>query len=142
MPNQPELPTSYPVETLEDVRIRRIVMKLPAQKRSAVVTVTKALALAGIIMSGHSFAQTSAVEGMIKDPTGRPIGGAQIRVEARNGTNWSRLVKADAHGHYLIDGLAPGATYRVTLVINGAAKASINNVLAKSGATQLNFDLR
>jgi hypothetical protein len=33
-------------------------------------------------------------------------------------------------------------TYRLTLVINGAVKASINNVLAKVGATELNFGLK
>lgn len=100
------------------------------------------LILATFICAGNLFAQASAVEGYVKDPNGRPLGGAEIRVEARNGASWNRHVKSDPKGHYFLDGLAPGTTYRVTLLINGAAKASINNVLAKTGSTQLNFDLR
>ena len=103
---------------------------------------TKLVVVAALICAGNLFGQTSAVEGFVKDPNGRPLGGADVRVEARNGASWSRHVKSDAKGHYLVDGLAPGTTYRVTLLINGSAKASINNVLAKSGATELTFDLR
>ncbi len=94
------------------------------------------------LLIGNLSTAASAVEGTVKDANGRPIGGADVRVEARNNNSWSRLVKSDARGHYIYDGLTPGATYRVTLLINGAAKASINNVLAKVGSTQLNFDLK
>ena len=100
------------------------------------------LVLAGaLIFTGNLFGAGSAVEGIVKDANGRPISGADIRVEARN-SNSKRLVKTDARGHYIYDGLTPNTTYRVTLLINGAARASINNVLAKGGSTELNFDLR
>lgn len=104
--------------------------------------VTTLLVVATLMYAGNVFAQTSAVEGLIKDPNGRRLAGAEIRVDARNGANWSRHCKSDAKGHYLLAGLAPGTTYRVTLLINGEAKAAINNVLAKQGSTELNFDLR
>jgi hypothetical protein len=84
----------------------------------------------------------SAIEGVIKDANGRPIAGADVRVEARTGSTWHKLVKSDARGRYICDGVFPGTTYRVTLLINGAVKASINNALAKSGPIQLNFDLK
>jgi hypothetical protein len=87
-----------------------------------------------------AFAAGSSIEGIIKGANGQPIAGAEIRVEARS-SNWNRRVKSDVRGHYTYDGLTPGITYRVTLLINGSAKASINNVLAKTGLTQLNFDL-
>lgn len=109
--------------------------------KDLVPRLTKVLILSAFLIAGNLFGGTSAVEGVVKDVNGRPIGGADIRVEVRN-SGWSRLVKSDARGHYIYDGLRPGATYRVTLLINGAVKASINNVFAKTGSTQLNFDLK
>src|SRR5262249_43039408 len=101
----------------------------------------RVLVLVTLMFAGNSFAAGSAVEGVIRDANGRPIVGVDVRVEARTGS-WHKVVKSDARGHYACDGLTPGGTYRVTLIINGAPKASINNALAKSGPIQLNFDLR
>ncbi len=53
-----------------------------------------------------------------------------------------QTVRTDANGRYISDGLAAGV-YRVTLVVNGAVKASINNAKTKADQpTQLNFDLK
>jgi len=83
-------------------------------------------------------AGTSALEGVVKDPTGRPVKGADVRIEAKN---VSKVVKTDANGHYVCNGLGV-ATYKATLVINGQVKASIANARTQSGkATQLNFNL-
>jgi Carboxypeptidase regulatory-like domain len=101
----------------------------------------RALVLVTLMFAGNLFAAGSAIEGMVRDTNGRPIVGVDVRVEARAGS-WHKVVKSDARGHYACDGLTPGGTYRVTLVINGTAKASINNALAKSGPIQLNFDLK
>jgi Carboxypeptidase regulatory-like domain len=116
-------------------------MKQTGINRHPVSRLTTLLLLGALIFAGSVFAGTSAVEGIVKDANGRPISGADVRVEARNRGS-SRLVKTDARGHYICDGLNPGTSYRVTLIINGAAKASLNNVLAKAGSTQLNFDLK
>ena len=81
---------------------------------------------------------TSALEGVVKDPTGRPIKGADVRIETRS---FAKVVKTDASGHYISSGLAVG-TYKVTLVVNGSVKASIPNAKTQLGkSTQLNFDL-
>jgi hypothetical protein len=83
-------------------------------------------------------AGSSALEGLVKDPTGRPIKGADVRIEAKN---FSKIVKTDANGHYVCDGLGV-ATYKATLVVNGQVKASIANAKTQAGkATQLNFNL-
>lgn len=116
-------------------------MEQTATNRHPVLPLTGLLLLGALIFTGNVFAGPSAVEGIVKDANARPIGGADVRVEARNRGS-SQVVKTDARGHYIYDGLTPGVTYRVTLVINGAVKASINNVLAKSGSTELNFDLK
>ena len=81
---------------------------------------------------------TSALEGVVKDPTGRPIKGADVRIEAKN---FSKIAKTDASGHYISSGLAVG-TYKVTLVVNGSVKASIPNAKTQLGKpTRLNFNL-
>jgi hypothetical protein len=93
------------------------------------------------IFAFSSWAGTSALEGVVKDPGGRPIKGATVQIEAKNGTKFSKTVKTDSNGHYISDSLAVG-TYKVTLVVNGSVKASIVNATTKSGGpTQLNFDM-
>ena len=83
-------------------------------------------------------AGASALEGIVKDPTGRPIKGADVRIEAKNS---SKIVKTDANGHYVADGLVVGA-YKVTLLVNGQVKATILDAKTQAGkATQLNFGL-
>jgi len=97
----------------------------------------------GLVLSVASvWAATSAIQGIVKDPKGHPIKGADIRIETTNGRTLLKTVKTDANGHYVSDGL-PAGTYRVTLVVNGAIKASMDNAKTKAaGPTQLNFDLK
>ncbi len=99
--------------------------------------------LSGIILfSASAWAGPSVLEGIVKDPKGQPIKGADIRIETTNGGKLLKTVKTDRNGHYVSDAL-PAGTYRVTLVINGTIKASINNAKTKAaGPTQLNFDLK
>ncbi len=86
-------------------------------------------------------AANSVLEGVVKDARGRPIKGADVRIDSKNGARVITTVKTDANGRYVLNGLAAG-TYRVTLVVNGAMKASINNTtIEPDGSTQLNFDL-
>src|SRR5438094_10546996 len=84
------------------------------------------------------WAGTSVIEGVVKDATGRPIKGADVRIETKN---FSKILKPDASGRYVIDVLAVG-TYQVTLVINGQVKASIRDAKTQvNKPTQVNFDL-
>jgi Carboxypeptidase regulatory-like domain len=101
------------------------------------------LGLIGLFLCAASaWAGNSALQGVVKDPKGKPIKAADIRIEARDGSKVLKTVKTDATGRYISDGL-PVGTYRVTLIVNGAIKASINNTETKLGApTELNFDLK
>jgi 5-hydroxyisourate hydrolase-like protein (transthyretin family) len=87
-------------------------------------------------------AASSVLQGIVKDAKGHPIQGADIRIEATNTGRLLTTVKTNVDGRYSLEGLAAG-NYRVTLVANGAVKASINNTtLAPGESTQLNFELK
>jgi len=87
-------------------------------------------------------AASSELQGIVRDARGRPIQGADVRIEATNTGSLLKTVKTNVSGRYKLEGLAAG-NYRVTLVVNGAVKASINNAtLEPSESTQLNFELK
>ena len=89
-----------------------------------------------------AWAGPGSIQGIVKDAKGQPIKGADDRVESRDGKQLFGTVKSDAKGRYISPGLKPGV-YRVSLVVNGAVKASIMNTSTKADqATQLNFDLK
>ena len=100
------------------------------------------IGVAGLfVLTLTAWAGTCALEGVVKDASGQPIKGADVRIEATNGTNFSKIVKSDSNGHYISD-LLPVGTYKVTVVVNGSVKASIVNAKTKLGSrTQLNFNL-
>jgi 5-hydroxyisourate hydrolase-like protein (transthyretin family) len=86
-------------------------------------------------------AANSVLDGVVKDARGHPIQGVDVRIEAKDSGRLLTTVKTDENGRYIFKGLAAGI-YRVTLVVNGALKTSINNTtLEPSESTQLNFDL-
>jgi hypothetical protein len=97
----------------------------------------------GLVLSvATAWAGPSAIQGVVKDAKGQAIKGADVRIESKDGKQLFKTVKTDGSGRYVSDGLAPGV-YRVTLVVNGAVKASIMNTQTKADQrTQLNFDLK
>ena len=95
-----------------------------------------------VLCVGSVWAAPPVIQGIVNDPKGHPIKGADVRIETTNGGKLLKTVKTDANGHYVSDGL-PAGVYRVTLVVNGAVKASINNTKTRADQpTQLNFDLK
>ncbi len=87
-------------------------------------------------------AASSVLQGIVKDANGHPIQGANIRIEATKTGKLLTTVKTNVNGRYTLEDLAAG-NYRVTLVVNGAVKASINNTTLEPGeSTQLNFELK
>ena len=97
----------------------------------------------GVMLFVASASATSSVlQGIVKDAKGHPIQGADIRIEATNTGRLLMTVKTNTKGRYNLEGLAAG-NYRVTLIVNGAVKASINNTTLEPGeSTHLNFELK
>jgi tRNA A-37 threonylcarbamoyl transferase component Bud32 len=84
----------------------------------------------------------ASIQGFVKDAKGEPVKGAALRIESRDGKQLLTTVKTDPNGRYVSQGLQPGV-YRVTLVMNGAVKASIMNTQTTANQpTRLNFDLK
>jgi TolB-like protein/tRNA A-37 threonylcarbamoyl transferase component Bud32 len=84
----------------------------------------------------------ASIQGFVKDAKGEPIKGTDVRIESRDGKQVFSTVKTDPKGRYISQGLQPGF-YRVTLLVNGAVKASIMNTQTKANQpTQLNFELK
>lgn len=112
---------------------------------SSIDMLTKLLKIGVIglmLCAGSAWAGPTSIQGMVKDAKGQPIKNADVRIESRDGKQLLGNVKTDSKGRYISQGIQPGV-YRVTLLVNGAVKASITNTKMKPDqATQLNFDLR
>ena len=94
-----------------------------------------------LFVAGAS-AANPVLQGMVKDAKGRPIQGADVRIEAPDTGKLIATVKTNLNGRYNLESLAAG-NYRVTLVVNGAVKTSINNTTLEAGeSTHLNFELK
>jgi len=95
-----------------------------------------------VICVANAWAGPSSIQGVVTDIKGQPIKGADVRIESRDGKQVFATAKTDGKGRYISQGLQPGV-YRVTLMVNGAVKASITNTKTKAEQmTQLDFNLR
>jgi TolB-like protein/tRNA A-37 threonylcarbamoyl transferase component Bud32 len=84
----------------------------------------------------------ASIQGFVKDARGEPIKGADVRIESRDGKQVLSTAKTDSKGRYSSQRLQPGVC-RVTLLVNGAVKASIMNTQTKANQpTKLNFDFK
>jgi hypothetical protein len=101
------------------------------------------IGLIGFVLSvATAWAGPSAIQGVVKDAKGQAIKGADVRIESKDGRQKFNTVKTDAKGRYISESL-PVGVYKVTLVVNGAVKASITNTKTKADQmSQLNFDLK
>ena len=101
------------------------------------------IGLIGFALSvATAWAGPSAIQGLVKDAKGQAIKGADVRIESKDGRQKFSTVKTDGKGRYISESL-PVGVYKVTLIVNGAVKASITNTKTKADqTTQLNFDLK
>jgi len=107
------------------------------------ITKSLKIGLLGLVLCAASAsAGSSAIQGVVKDASGQPIKGADVRIESVDGKQLFKTVKTNARGRYVSQGLQL-RVYRVTLLVNGAVKACITNIKTKQDqATELNLDLK
>ena len=88
-----------------------------------------------------SFAQTSSLEGDVKDEDGSPLKGALVKID-RTDIKGNYKVKTDKKGHYFHAGL-PLGTYTITLEVDGKDRDTVKGVRTRLGdPTPVNFDLQ
>src|SRR5580700_10918814 len=87
--------------------------------------------LAVLFLSLPAFAQTSTIEGVVKDPEGKPLVGAVVNID-----------RTDNKGHYGHYGLPLGGVYDVSVVVDGQVKDFMKGVRTKGDPTDVDFNLK
>jgi hypothetical protein len=91
-----------------------------------------------VAVAGTSAATTSTFQGTVKDGFGKPIKGAEIRIETNDGKAVTKS-STDAKGHYVSAPVSPGS-YKVELFIGSGTRVSVIHAQTKpTGPTELSF---
>lgn len=104
----------------------------------------KSLALSGLallFLSLPAFSQTLTIEGVVKDPDGKPLPNAVITIH-RTDIKGDYTVKTDKKGHYGHYGLPLNGVYDVSVTVDGQVKDFIKNVRTKGDPTTADFNLK
>ena len=110
-------------------------------KWKSLVPASFAVSFGLILFSLPAFGQTTAIEGVVKDPDGKPLQGAVVQIE-RTDIKGSYPLKTDKKGHYGHYGL-PMGTFDVTVLVDGQVKDLMKGVHPTPGTpATVNFDLK
>ena len=94
-----------------------------------------------LVVAGGAWAQTTTIEGDVKDANGQPLKGALIVLD-RTDIKGHYQVKSDKKGHWLYTGL-PFGTFDISCQVDGQTMDSVKAVKSKYGdSTTIDFDLR
>jgi tetratricopeptide (TPR) repeat protein len=94
----------------------------------------------GLLFAVTGWGQTAAFEGTVKGADGKPLLGAQVKLE-RQDVKGNYTVKTDKKGHYFYGGL-PLGNYKISVLVDGQEKDAKNGVRTKVGETSdVSFDL-
>jgi tetratricopeptide (TPR) repeat protein len=92
------------------------------------------------VFAAIGFAQTSNIQGDVLDTEGKPLQGAQIKLD-RTDIKQSFNVKTDKKGHFLYANL-PTGIYNITIIVNGKDMGTMTGVRPRQGDNEpLKFDL-
>ena len=112
-------------------------------KKAMLARLRPSLVSACFVLLGASaaFAQTTTVEGDVKDANGQPLKGAVIKLD-RTDIKGHYQVKSDKKGHWLYTGL-PMGVYDISCEVDGKVVDKEGGVRSKYGdSTTVDFDLR
>ena len=94
-----------------------------------------------LVVAGGAWAQTTTIEGDVKDANGQPLKGALIVLE-RTDIKGHYQVKSDKKGHWLYTGL-PFGKFDISCQVDGQTVDSVKGVQSKYGdSTTIDFDMR
>ena len=84
------------------------------------------------LMAANASAQNSSIRGSVKNMDGKPLVGAQVKIERTDAKARAINTNADAKGNYVANGL-PVGTFKVTAYSKTNAK-EIGGITSKSGS--------
>ncbi len=93
-----------------------------------------------LLFSAAGWGQITAINGDVKGVDGKPVVGAQIKIE-RKDQKGSYKVKTDKKGHYYYGGLGLGV-YDVTVEVDGKDVDALKGVTTQRGDAVADFDLK
>jgi tetratricopeptide (TPR) repeat protein len=111
---------------------------------SAKKPVLKSLVLSGlafIFLALPAFAQTSVIEGVVKDPDGKPLQGAVVNID-RTDIKGHYTVKTDKKGHYGHYGLPLGGKFDISVLVDGQVKDAMKGVPTSGMPQTVDFNLK
>ena len=85
-------------------------------------------------------AQASGIQGAVVRADGRPLQGAEVRIERQDKTSAPVTTQTNAKGSYASSAL-PAGTYNISVVENGAVKSSVT-VKTGGESARIDFDLK
>ena len=103
------------------------------------------LCLATLVLSAIAVSASptgpARIQGIVKDASAQPVAGAEVHIQAKDGSGLQKIVRTDSSGQYGVSKL-PVTDYEVVLFVKGQIKASINNTKVFSDKpTQIDFKL-
>jgi|SRR5438128_8634497 len=102
--------------------------------------ITSFFVAAAFAFSPTASAQSSDIQGEVLGVDGRPLKGAEIRIERKDKTSAPITAKTNAKGNYSSSGLAVG-TYKISVVENGAVKSNVT-VGTVGDKARIDFNLK
>lgn len=109
--------------------------------QSIFTSLRKLMAVAPLfLLAAAGFAQTSNISGDVKGTDGKPLQGAQIKLD-RTDIKQSFTVKTNKQGHFLYANL-PTGVYTITVQVGGKDVAQVTGMRSRQGDNPpLEFDL-
>ena len=99
-----------------------------------------ALVLTGaFVLPPTALAQLAPLQGNILGTDGRPLQGAEVRLEGKDKPSSSITTMTGRNGRYLFAGL-PAGVYRLSVLEGGAVKFSVN-IKMRGEKARIDFDL-
>ncbi len=99
-----------------------------------------ALFLTGtFVLAPSALAQVASLQGNVLGTDGRPLQGAEVRIEATGKPSVRIITVTDSNGRYLFREL-PAGLYKLSIIAGGAVKFSVN-VKMRGEKARIDFDL-
>jgi hypothetical protein len=93
---------------------------------------------ASFVLSAN--AASASIQGDVLGTDGRPLKGAEVRVERKDKSGPAYTATTNARGYYVVNGVGAGV-YKISVVTGGAAKSAVN-VRTTGDNARVDFDMQ